>query len=139
MRTFVALATAAAGTVGLIGLGAAPSYAARPITHARDAAQSRLTLTISAGENARPAQRRALLTCSPAGGTHTQAKAACATLAAAKGNPAAIKNDGSMCMMIYDPVTVTAIGRWKNKPVRYTRTYGNTCVLHAATGALFNF
>ena len=139
MRTFVALATAAAGTVGLIGLGAAPTYAARPITHARDAAQSQLTLTISAGEKARPAQRRVLLTCSPAGGTHTKAKAACAALAAAKGNPAAIKNDGSMCMMIYDPVTVTATGRWKNKPLRYTHTYGNPCVLHAATGALFNF
>jgi hypothetical protein len=79
------------------------------------------------------------LTCSPAGGTHKQAKAACAALKAAKGNPAAIKNDGSMCMMIYDPVTVTATGNWKNKPVRYTHTYGNPCVLKASTGAVFAF
>ena len=139
MRTIVALATAAAGTVGLIGLGAAPSYAARPVTHARDAGQSRLVLTISAGEKARPAGRQVVLVCSPAGGTHKQAKAACADLKAAKGNPAAIKNDGSMCMMIYDPVTVTATGNWKNKPVRYTHTYGNSCVLKASTGALFAF
>src|SRR6266516_1874366 len=123
MRTFVALATAA--TAGLLGLSAAPTYAARPITHARDAAQSQLVLTISAGEKARPAQRRARLTCAPAGGTLKQAKAACALLKAAKGNPAAIKNDGSMCMMIYDPVTVTATGNWRSKPVRYTHTYGN--------------
>ena len=137
MRTIVALATAA--TAGLLGLGAVPSYAARPITHTRDAAQSQLVLTISAGEKARPAQRRATLTCSPAGGTHTQAKAACAALKAAKGNPAAIKNDGSMCMMIYDPVTVTATGKWRSKPVRYTHTYGNPCVLKASTGAVFAF
>jgi hypothetical protein len=42
-------------------------------------------------------------------------------------------------MMIYDPVTVTATGRWKAKPVRFTHTYGNPCVLHAATGAVFAF
>jgi hypothetical protein len=141
MRTIVALATAAsaAATVGLLGIGAAPSYAARPITHARDAARSQLVLTLSVGEKARPAQRRATLTCSPAGGTHKQAKAACAALKAAKGNPAAIKDDGSMCMMIYDPVTVTATGNWKSKPVRYTHTYGNSCVLKASTGAVFAF
>jgi hypothetical protein len=132
----VAIATVAAGTVGFVGTAAAPSYAARPI---KLSAQSQLVLTTAAGEKARPVQRRVVLTCSPAGGTHKQAKAACAALNAAKGNPAAIKNDGSMCMMIYDPVTVTATGRWKAKSVRFTHTYGNPCVLHAATGAVFAF
>ncbi len=132
MRRIVALATAAAGAVGFVGTAAAPSYAAK-------APGSRLVLTIAAGEKSKPVQHRVTLTCSPAGGTHTQAKAACTALNAAKGDPAAIKNDGSMCMMIYDPVTVTAAGRWKGKPVRFTHTYGNPCELHAATGAVFAF
>src|SRR5690242_19562037 len=132
LRRIVALATAAAGTVGFIGTAAAPSYAAK-------APGSRLVLTVAAGEKAKPVQQRATLTCGPAGGTHKQAKAACAALNAAKGDPAAIKNDGSMCMMIYDPVTVTATGRWKSKPVKFTHTYGNPCELHAATGAVFTF
>lgn len=132
MRRIVALATAAAGAVGFVGTAAAPSYAAK-------APGSRLVLTIAAGEKAKPAQHRATLTCSPAGGTHKQPKAACAALNAAKGDPAAITNDGSMCMMIYDPVTVTATGRWKSKPVKFTHTYGNPCELHAATGAVFTF
>jgi|SRR4051794_32880268 hypothetical protein len=135
----VALVTAAAGTVGFVGAAtcfAGPSHAARPI---KQTAQSRLVLTVAHGEKASPAQRRVVLTCSPTGGTHKQAKAACAALAAAKGDPSAIKNDGSMCMMIYDPVTVTATGRWKTKTVRFTKTYGNACVLHAATGAVFAF
>jgi Subtilisin inhibitor-like len=133
------LRVALAGTVGLVGAAtcvAGPSYAARPI---KQSAQSRLVLTVAQGEKASPAQRRVVLTCSPTGGTHKQAKAACAALTAAKGNPSAIKNDGSMCMMIYDPVTVTATGRWKTKTVRFTKTYGNACVLHAATGAVFAF
>ena len=132
MRRIVALATAAAGTVGFIGVAATPSYAAK-------AAGSRLVLTIAAGEKAKPVQRRVTLTCSPAGGTHKRAKTACAALNAAKGDPAAITNDGSMCMMIYDPVTVTANGRWKGKPLKFTHTYGNACELHAATGAVFAF
>jgi Subtilisin inhibitor-like len=132
MRRILALATAAAGTAGCLALEPAPSYAA-------GSAGSRLVLTIAAGEKAKPVQHRVTLTCSPAGGTHKQAKAACAALNAAKGDPAAITNDGSMCMMIYDPVTVTANGRWKGKAVRFTHTYGNPCVLHAATGAVFAF
>jgi subtilisin inhibitor-like len=132
MRRIVTLASVAVGTVGFIGTAAGPSYAAK-------APASRLVLTVAAGEKATPVLHRATLTCAPAGGTHKQAKAACAALNAAKGDPAALKNDGSMCMMIYDPVTVTATGRWKSRAVRFTHTYGNPCELHAATGAVFAF
>jgi hypothetical protein len=134
MRTVSFVAATAAATVALVGLAAAPAAAARPI---RAAAKTQLVLTYAAGEKASPVQRRAVLTCAPAGGTHQQAKAACTALNAAHGDPAALVPSDGMCTMQYDPVTVTATGRWHGKIVRYKHTFGNACVLRTDTGAVF--
>jgi hypothetical protein len=40
--------------------------------------------------------------------------------------------------MQYDPVTVTATGRWEGRAVRYQHTFGNACLLHVDTGPVFS-
>jgi hypothetical protein len=145
MRTGTLIAAAMAGTVAVLGVGAAPGFAAkkvakaRPIAAMRPASMSMLALTIAQGEKGTPAQRRAMLTCSPPGGSIQQPRAACAAIAAAKGDLSKLPAGDGMCMMIYDPVTVTATGRWKSRPVRYIHTYSNACVLKQETGAVFGF
>jgi len=98
---------------------------------------TQLVLTVAKGESARPAQRRASLTCAPAGGTHKQARKACTELAKVGGNFDKLQLKGGLCTMQWDPVTVTATGRWKGKKVGYTHTFGNTCTLATTTGAVF--
>ena len=44
---------------------------------------------------------------------------------------------GGLCTMQWDPVTVTATGRWKGRKVGYTHTFGNACTLAMTTGAVF--
>jgi hypothetical protein len=129
----------------VLGVGAEPGFAAekvaesRPIAAMRQVPMSMLALTIAQGEKATPAERRALLTCSPAGGNVEQPRQACAAINAAKGDLSKLPAGDGMCMMIYDPVTVSATGRWKSRPVRYTHTYSNACVLKQETGAVFGF
>jgi hypothetical protein len=140
MRTGSLLAAAVAGTVAVLSIGSAPSFAAakhRPM--ARPMQVSMLSLSYAPGEKAAPAQKRATLTCNPAGGTVTQAKQACADITTAKGDLSKLPIADGMCMMLYDPVTVSATGRWKGKTVKYTKTYGNACVLKNETGAVFQF
>jgi hypothetical protein len=145
MRTGTLIAAAMAGTVAVLGVGAAPGFAAkkvaksRPIAAVRPAAMSMLALTVAQGEAATPVQRRALLTCNPAAGTVQQPRAACAAINAAKGDLSKLPAGDGMCMMLWDPVTVSASGHWKGKPVKYVHTYSNACVLKQETGAVFAF
>ncbi|WP_455431806.1 SSI family serine proteinase inhibitor [Streptomyces fagopyri] len=85
-----------------------------------------------------PGTRGALLLCDPPQG-HPHAARACAELAAAEGDIGRIPDTpGALCPMIYAPVTAAARGAWDGRPVTYTHTFANSCVMGAATGAVFD-
>jgi len=117
---------AAVLAVALAGFAAAPAHA-QPATPLPSA----LTLTVTKGEAPGPApgQRTVLLICSPTvGGTHPDAAAACAELAAAGGDFDRLHGHPMrFCPMIYDPVTLAADGVWNGVPVSYRHTYANSC------------
>ncbi|MER7001837.1 subtilase-type protease inhibitor [Dactylosporangium sp. NPDC000555] len=99
---------------------------------------TQLVLTVAKGDSSGPARRRAVLICQPAGGTHRQARDACTQLAKVGGKFDRLRLDGGMCTMQWDPVTVTATGRWKGRKVAYRHTFGNACTLSTTTGAVFS-
>lgn len=120
---------AAVATAEMATAGAGYAAAVKP---------TQLVLTVAKGEGAKPAQRRASLTCRPAGGSHRQARTACSELAKVGGDFGRLQGAGGACTMQYDPVTVTAVGRWKGKRIDYKKTYGNACSLSTTTGAVFS-
>jgi hypothetical protein len=82
----------------------------------------------------------ATLRCAPPRGSHQQAAAACAAVDAVKGRLDRLKpRDGVMCAMLYQPAIASAAGTWRGHPVRYRKTFSNTCVLTGDTGAVFAF
>jgi hypothetical protein len=124
--------------------GAALALAAPLAAHATTESRSSFELTLSPGKNATPAKRTAFLACNPPSGSHPNAKLACRDLTEADGDFTLLSehNSGSapqMCTAIYSPVTVTAKGRWNNRPVIYQGTFGNECVMRRATGNVFAF
>ena len=99
-----------------------------------------LMLTSNPGETVSPAAKRVLLTCAPDNGTHPAPRASCAVLAAADGIISALRiSRDAICPMIYDPVTVSAIGVWLGRQIRERMTFPNRCVLIAETGPVFRF
>ncbi|MFI5908985.1 SSI family serine proteinase inhibitor [Dactylosporangium sp. NPDC051541] len=132
----------ASAAVLLTAVGAAEAAvpgAAQAAGAATNARTIRLVLTVAKGESTVPAQQRASLTCQPAGGSHKQARTACAELAKVGGRFDRLQLAGGACTMVYDPVTVTASGRWKGRKVAYQHTFGNACTLTTTTGAVFSF
>jgi len=99
---------------------------------------SRLVLHTVAGTSP---QHTVVLQCDPTGGTHPKAAEACADVAKAGGDLAQMPANAKpqACFMIYAPVTVTAQGKWQGQPVRFTKKYPNTCVMHDKTGSVFDF
>jgi Subtilisin inhibitor-like len=85
--------------------------------------------------------RTAVLRCDPPGGSHPRAGEACADLSGAGGNLDALPGDPQVqfCTMEYRPVTASARGVWRGRPVRWSHEYGNPCALRAATGPVFSF
>jgi hypothetical protein len=124
--------TLLAGTT-LLGATLAPAVAG-----ADPAGSSVMTLSVT-DSKAAVSHRAALLVCHPPGGTHPKPTAACASVDAADGNFDAIRNENSICSLIYQPVTASASGTWKGRQINYTRTYPNRCVLESQTGAIFRF
>ncbi|MFJ2393265.1 SSI family serine proteinase inhibitor [Streptomyces sp. NPDC087843] len=81
--------------------------------------------------------RGALLLCDPPQG-HPHAAQACAELTAVEGDIGRLPvTPGVLCPMIYAPVTAAARGEWDGRPVTYAHTFANSCVMGAATGAVF--
>ena len=81
----------------------------------------------------------AWLTCSPDGGTHPEAAAACRQLAAVNGHIEAIAEDPGPCTEEYQPVVLQATGTWGGEPRRFTNTFSNLCEgVRATGGVLFN-
>ncbi|MEV0066469.1 MULTISPECIES: SSI family serine proteinase inhibitor [unclassified Amycolatopsis] len=79
------------------------------------------------------------LTCDPAGGSHPESDAACATLTGVDGDIAHIKPRLQRCTMIYSPVDAAAFGTWHGKPVTFHATFSNKCAADAQTAGVFGF
>ena len=107
-----------------------------PATADAATARGTLALSVRVGQTT----TRVLLTCDPAGGTHPDAATACTEVAGVHGNLAALTPQaGVACADVYVPAIATAAGRWRGRTVGYRHTFGNTCQLHVATGAVFRF
>ena len=129
----VATATMLVAAIATVETTTAAAAVAAP------AKPTRLVLTVAKGEGTKPVQYRALLKCRPAGGTHKLARDACSALAKVGGDFGRLQQGaGVACTMQYDPVTVTAVGRWKGKRIDYKKTYGNACSLSTTTGPVFS-
>ena len=50
---------------------------------------------------------------------------------------AALPPKGGYCPMLYAPVTAHARGQWNGRPVEYTETFSNGCVMAGRTGSVF--
>ncbi|RJQ82554.1 serine protease [Pseudonocardiaceae bacterium YIM PH 21723] len=79
------------------------------------------------------------LDCDPVGGTHPQAKAACATLTEVNGDIDAIKPIDIACPDVYKPETVTAVGVWNGRRIDFSHRYTNSCHTGRATHEVFAF
>lgn len=99
-----------------------------------------LSLAVYRGESRQGEQLgTATLTCEPAGGDHANAKRACEQLTTTDGDFTKLPRTEQACTMIYQPVTAVATGNWGNTQISFEKTYGNSCELDAATGAVFAF
>lgn len=108
--------------------------------HGAAPAQTELTLSIRDGAGAYgPVIGRTTLTCTPAGGAHPSAAAACRALDDAHGDLGHLRGRKGVCTMIYREVTAVAYGHWGTRPVRFTKTYDNTCRLKAALAPVYDF
>lgn len=83
--------------------------------------------------------RSVTLTCNPAGGTHPAPKEACELLARVDGDFTRLSLNLGACPRVYQPVVAVERGVWQGRRVAYRKTYGNSCELLAATGAVFKF
>ena len=138
MRTRNVLAVAVAATAaGILALGPTPA-SATPMDQGPDV----LILSVAAaGPQGQTGTEEAVtLSCTPtAAGTHPEAAAACDGITSVQGDIALLPAAGTMCPMIYLPVTATAVGVWNGQFVSYQQTFTNQCVLLRATGEVFNF
>ncbi|MDT7845370.1 SSI family serine proteinase inhibitor [Streptomyces justiciae] len=95
-----------------------------------------LYLTVTKGDARSSDTRGTLLLCDPPQG-HGHAAEACAELAAVYGDIAALPPKDGYCPMLYAPVTAHARGQWNGRPVEYTETFANGCVMAGRTGSVF--
>lgn len=101
---------------------------------------SYLNLAVQPGGDAK-SSRAAVLTCDPSGGTHPKADVACNTLVSADGdfNSLPTGHANTVCPQIYEPVTFTAQGTWRDAPVKFEKQFSNSCVAESQTGQVFQF
>ncbi|MER7487858.1 SSI family serine proteinase inhibitor [Streptomyces sp. NPDC126497] len=105
-------------------------------TDGHTAEDSWLQLTVSHGETSSTSVDGTMLRCDPPRG-HRHATEACAELAAVDGHIADIPPKDAICPLVHAPVTARANGMWRGRPVAYTETFSNTCMLTARTGRVF--
>jgi len=124
--------TAALALVAALGAPASPAQAApRPGPQT----PSVLLLTVDDGAGV----RATVLTCGPAGGLHPDPFTACRLVARVDGDLDALDVDGAPCTSQYAPVVARAAGFWQARPVSYTRTFTNPCLMQRTTASLFTF
>lgn len=107
---------------------------AAPATHSG----TTLVLTVRYSDIEDNAFKTTVLTCDQ-GDNHPRRALACATLASTGADLRSMRSDGRACTFIYAPVEVTMFGFWRGVPVSEVRTYPNSCVMLAHTGAVFDF
>ena len=129
---------AALSTASLLATGVLTGAVAPPAAHASTATPTTVLL-LSVEPHVDGAPRVATLRCEPAGGRHPHAATACQNVAAVDGDLAALEVDRGPCTLEYAPVTVRALGWWRDRPVSYVETFGNRCHLLRETGTLFAF
>ncbi|MDG9717837.1 SSI family serine proteinase inhibitor [Streptomyces sp. DH24] len=95
-----------------------------------------LYLTVVRGDARSHETRGTLLLCDPPQG-HARAAEACAELDATGGDLRALPLRDAFCPMVHAPVTAHARGEWHGRPVDYTETFSNACVMTARTGPVF--
>lgn len=136
-RTMPVVGVFAATALAPMGAQAADT----PASTTQAAPASVLNLSVAADARSNRQPRSVVLSCEPAGGTHPKAEQACAELDRANGRFGSLRsgNENAMCPLVYRPVTVTATGTWRGKPVEHKQTYSNACTLRAYTGAVFDF
>ncbi|GGX09985.1 subtilase-type protease inhibitor [Streptomyces chryseus] len=139
-------AVGAATALALTGAATATPAHAEPAGTTSLYAPSAIVLTVGTGEEAGTATvaRAVTLSCAPtSNGTHPSPEAACAELRAAGGEFSGLVDTSPqrICTREWDPVVITAQGVWQGKPVSWSTTFGNTCLMEAglAEGALFAF
>ncbi|MFF8972949.1 SSI family serine proteinase inhibitor [Streptomyces sp. NPDC014995] len=124
---------AVAAVVLAAAVAVAPAQASTP----RDLPTGNwLRLTITHDDSRSGGTRNTLLLCDPPRG-HSRAAEACADLASAGGDIRVIPPQEGVCSLVYAPVTAKARGWWNRRPVKYTKTFANACVMYAQTGAVF--
>ncbi|WP_405495258.1 subtilase-type protease inhibitor [Streptomyces sp. NBC_00096] len=117
--------------------GASGTAEAQP---ANKYAPSAMVLTFAQGDSIEDTVlRAATLSCTPTPqGTHRDPKAACAALNSTGGSfdrLLAAPQARRMCPMIYDPVTIAAVGVWQGSRVAWTHTFSNACVMSTAVSS----
>ncbi|MFP3965116.1 SSI family serine proteinase inhibitor [Actinomadura fulvescens] len=91
-------------------------------------------------EEAGGATRATTLLCSPDGGGHPSAGAACAQLRKAGDRISSIPRKPGPCTLEYAPVRASAHGSWAGAPRHFSRSYPNHCVALRETGGIvFDF
>ncbi|WP_030169032.1 SSI family serine proteinase inhibitor [Spirillospora albida] len=128
---FLATIAAVLATCLIVPIAAHSAQAA----HTR---HDRMRLTLTYPESDTSAPRTITLFCDPPHGPHPRAASACADLERGQGlidhEP-----DDRMCAAVYTPVVARAHGQWHGRQIRFRGEYGNSCVLHSRTGAIFDF
>ncbi|MEU7475046.1 SSI family serine proteinase inhibitor [Lentzea sp. NPDC042327] len=97
-----------------------------------------LVLEVQHSDVADNAHRATVLTCGRTD-EHPRGAQACAALAAARADLGAMAADDRACTFEHAPVEVSMFGFWRGAPVHQVRTFPNSCVMLAHTGALFDF
>ncbi|MFJ9827114.1 SSI family serine proteinase inhibitor [Streptomyces sp. NPDC101160] len=146
-RTLGATALATASGLALIGTAIAGTGTAEAAPASTPGLYAPTALVLTLGRGERPATatvvRAVTLSCSPsASGTHPAPVEACRELTEVDGNFARLARLTRVtaperhvpCTREWDPVTVTGVGVWEGRQVRWSARYGNACELRAATG-----
>lgn len=79
------------------------------------------------------------LSCQPTGGSHPKRGNACASLSKVDGDFAKLRGKPQACTLIYAPVDVSAVGKWRGRPVNYRTSYANRCVADTESDGVFTF
>jgi subtilisin inhibitor-like len=79
------------------------------------------------------------LGCEPASGTHPDPAGACRTLSIVDGDFSRLPHENTACPDLWDPVSATATGHWRGRPVQFDHTYPNKCLADAESSGVFSF
>jgi len=126
---------------GALALQAAPAAAAEIETVGHTAGVPGSVMRLSTGSPREKSNSSTTLQCSPAGGSHPDAEAACAALERVGGDFTALGDHGeqAVCTLEYAPVRLSATGFWQGTPVDYEKTFSNPCVARSRTAGVFDF